>query len=324
MFELELDYIKKALGLNAVCLDWEGQRSLPLFLRASSEIGLVETGGVKFLIARPVDSGGLPDAKRAHAQLAKRTDDPVVLSLPGADARQRQALVSHSIPFISAGKQAFLPFLGAASTEWGKGKLGHPRKSKLSPKAQQTAIWGALLSKDYTLTELKNATGMSASQASEAVSELAEKGLVKRSKNGRILVVQPAGIDILLDGHMEVLSSPIVQTVAVPCSVLMESLPDAGESALAARTMLNPPGVVQKAAPRDACACLKDSEVLVGELNDEETAQVQIWRYGPLFTDRKSIDDISLALSLADSDDERIATEINSLFGKEYPWRKAR
>ena len=42
-----------------------------------------------------------------------------------------------------------------------------------------------------------------------------------------------------------------------------------------------------------------------------------------MFADSSRIDDISLALSLAAIDDERIQLEVDRMFGKEYPWQEA-
>lgn len=280
--------------------------------------------GKEFLLAQPAEAETLPELKRLHAQLATRTDIPVVVSAPEADSRQRKALVAQGVPFICAGKQASLPFLGAASTEWGKAKLEKPRKAKLTPTAQQAAIWGALHGGPYTLAELREATGMSASQASIAVEDLVARGMASRNKKGRTVTVTPINQDELLDRYMPHLSSPVLRTVFMRRDTATEVLPDAGENTLAAHSALNPPAVTQKAASRAEEKALSSLKILEGELSDDETMQVQIWKYAPLFTDADQIDSISMALSFAGNDDERIESEIDSLFGRELAWREAR
>ena len=65
---------------------------------------------------------------------------------------------------------------------------------------------------------------------------------------------------------------------------------------------------------------LSFSEVLIGEIDDNDTIELQVWTYEPLVTGGKDIDDVSLALSLADSGDERVEKELNSLFDEEDLW----
>lgn len=319
----EIRYLKNALGIEPQEREWQEAVALPLYLKSNLDISMVDDSGTAFLLARLKDEISLPGMKQAYAQLLQRTELPVVLSVPYANARQRRALVSQSIPFVCAGRQAYLPFLGMASTEWGKAKLELPKKEKLSPKAQQAAIWGAIVNKPYSLSELRLVTGMSASQASEATEELERFRLASRTKSGRSISVSPISADDLLDNSMALFSSPVVKTIAVRRVASTDSLPDAGETALAQRTSLNAPLVRQKAVARSAAKDLERHQVLEGELPDEETLGIQIWKYPPVFKGKTSIDDISLSLSLADNGDERVESEINSLFGKEYPWHEA-
>ncbi len=322
MIDADLKYLKEALGLDAVAGKWPEVGSLPLYLKSGADIDLVEAVGTSFLLVWPCEEVTLPDIKRLHAQLSKRADIPVAVSVPTADARQRKALVSQGVPFVCAGRQVSLPFLGVATTEWGKKKLEAKQKEKLTPKAQQAAIWGSIRNQSYSLAELRNATGMSASQASSAVGELVAKGLANRTKRGRETIVVPVGKKELLDEYMSCLSSPVLQVMCVESSSLVEVLPDAGESALASRSMLSSPSVRQKAVSRAAAKSLTWTEVLQGELPDSETMQVQIWKYDPLFAGADQVDDVSLALSLVNTGNERVSSEIDSLFGGEYLWQK--
>lgn len=319
----ELAYLEAALGMRSTVSTWDKTDGLPLFLRHGVEIAQVSTDGIDFLLARQEGDASLPSLKRLYSQLSDRTDIPVVVSAPWASARQRQALVSQHIPFVCAGKQAFLPFLGLASTEWGKAKLELPLGRKLAPKAQQAAIWGALNEGPYTPSELRSATGMAPSQASAAVSELVRRGLAQSTRIGRSVTIHPLRSERLLSEHMVVLSSPVLKTVTVERTRQIEDLPDAGETALSHRTMLNRPAVLCKAIDRPSQELLRGIERIRGELPDSEIATVQVWRYAPVFNGSHDIDPISLALSLADVQDERVEGEICSLFGKDYPWQEA-
>ena len=63
----------------------------------------------------------------------------------------------------------------------------------------------------------------------------------------------------------------------------------------------------------------KFEEIQLGELPNEETIRLQIWTYDPLVAGRGEIDDVSLALTLIDTEDERVIGQLNALF-KEELW----
>ena len=97
-----LIYLQEALGLSAKTKNWPGSARLPLHLRAI-EVRAVDANGFSFLLASLPTGVGLPEAKRVYSQLALRTETPVVVSFPDADARQRKALVAQGIPFVCPG-----------------------------------------------------------------------------------------------------------------------------------------------------------------------------------------------------------------------------
>ena len=315
-----LIYLQEALGLSAKTKTWPGFARLPLHLR-TIEVRAVDANGFSFLLASLPTGVGLPEAKRVYSQLALRAETPVVVSFPDADARQRKALVAQGIPFVCPGRQAFLPFMGTACTERGGARFRN-HATKMSPNAQAAAIWGAA-QELYRPYDLCRALGISASRASEAITELVDRGLARRERRERRVVVFPVAVDLLLSEHMAELSSPVSKVFFARKTPQIDYLVDAGETALAARSMLAAPGMEQKAVLRSAWRQLSDLEVADGELPDNETAMIQVWRYAPVFADSSCVDDISLALSLAAIDDERIQLEVDRMFGKEYPWQEA-
>ena len=322
MMEEALAYLRTGLGLVPYARDWDGFQSLPLFLRSSSNFLLVLVNEKAFLLAEPHEET-LPSIKRVYKQLACRVDMPIAIICPHVDARQRKTLVIQGVPFICANRQIFLPFLGVASSEWG-GRAKKVAAAVLSFRAQQAAIWGALRDAPYTLDELRAATGMNSPRASETARELADVGLVSRRKQGRILHLSPADTETLLSDYMECLSTPVVRTIIVSRNPIVQTLPFAGESALAAKTMLNAPQYEVRAVHRSKAADLKPFEIIEGELPDDQVVRVQVWKYGPVLSGCEEIDPISLALSLAEEADEWIMGELDHLFGKEYQWGKVR
>lgn len=211
--------------------------------------------------------------------------------------------------------------MGTACTERGSVRFRN-HATKMSPNAQAAAIWGAA-QEPYRPYDLCRALGISASRASEAITELVDRGLARRERRERRVFVFPVAVDLLLSEHMAELSSPVSKVFFARKTQQIDYLVDAGETALAARSMLAAPGMEQKAVLRSAWRQLSDLEVADGELPDNETAMIQVWRYAPVFADSSRVDNISLALSLAAIDDERIQLEVDRMFGKEYPWQEA-
>ena len=84
--------------------------------------------------------------------------------------------------------------------------------------------------------------------------------------------------------------------------------------------MLAVPAIVCKAVSKKGLKNLAFTEVLEGEIDDNDTIELQVWRYEPLVAGGKTIDNVSLALSLASMEDERIEKELNVLFNKENLW----
>ncbi len=116
------------------------------------------------------------------------------------------------------------------------------------------------------------------------------------------------------------LASPVNSILHVEREAALETLPDAGETALAARSMLTAPSIERKAVSRKRLKDLSFAEVLRGEIADDDTIELQVWTYEPLVAGGKDVDDVSLALSLADSGDEQIEKELNDLFDGEDLW----
>ena len=96
-------------------------------------------------------------------------------------------------------------------------------------------------------------------------------------------------------------------------------LPLAGESALSERSLLTPPIIECRALLKKTFKANKFEEIQLGELPNEETIRLQIWTYDPLVAGRGEIDDMSLALTLIDTEDERVIGQLNALF-KEELW----
>jgi DNA-binding MarR family transcriptional regulator len=311
-------YLKDTLGLQISVASWDTPASLPMFLRNAVDYSVCCCNGISFLVAHTKGEKSLPELKRIPSQLARYADLQVVLASDEIDPRQRKALVSQGIPFVVPGRQAYLPFLAlvAAAEVKRRSYEGH-----ISARAQ-AALVTLIANPDINTAEaLREMTKMSASTITRVIDELAQRGLIERGKDGRnVTIAFDKTNNALLHRAMPLLSSPVTRLLYAESNTLTTSLPDAGESALSKRSMLGRPRIAQKAVSKNALAELPFNEVLEGELEDSKTVQIQVWGYEPLVAGLAIIDDVSLALSLAPEDDERIFGQLNDLFNEENLW----
>lgn len=311
-------YLGEALGLSLSHGEWDGERLLPLFLRKAADYRLCSCAGTEFVAAVPKGEEALPALKRVVAQTRRRTDLPVALVSPDVDPRQRRALTAQGVAFVVPHRQAYLPFLALAATA----EADRRSYAGALTAGGQAALVALIANQGVSSSRaLREVTGMGASTASRAVDELARRGLIRRAKEGREVVFDyDRGKNALLKQAMPMLSSPVARTTFARRGAAVEPLPDAGTSALSSRSMLAAPPIACKAVAVRALRALALEEVLEGELPDEETVELQVWRYDPLVAGQGAVDDVSLAASLAGLADERVTGELDELFGEEGLW----
>lgn len=188
----------------------------------------------------------------------------------------------------------------------------------MAPGAQAVLVALAANPELRASEELMGVTGMPPSSVSRALDDLARRGLVGKSRNGREVVIDRIGDkNDLVKRAIGCLRSPVVRVAYARRSGQADLLPLAGESALSQRSMLAAPRIEQRAVSRRAFKELSFEEVQLGELRDEETVQIQVWAYDPLVAGGDAVDDVSLALTLVGEGDERVIGQLNELFGEE-------
>lgn len=332
-------YLHDALGLLVRAKNCDVAKRLPLFLRSAAKYQCCCADGADFVIACMPAGTSLPEIKRVQAESSRRLGVPVAVSVPELQSRQRKALVAQKVPFVVPGIQAYLPFIGMAATarknvSAGASKLVSDGEnavcaelsgaeplpigvsaSPVSTSAQASAV--CLASSPgcaATLREISERLGLSQSSVSRGISELAQRGIAHKSKSGRTVHVElPGGKIQLLTRHYAEFCSPVLRAYLVRTTPSIERLPYAGESALAIRSSMNPPRIPVRAASRLQEQGLRTRRVFDGEIPTQELTRLEVWKYGPVFNSASSIDDVSLALSLRDVDDERIQSALERL-----------
>lgn len=311
-----ISYLKEEMGLPITALEWGGTSHLPLYLAKAAKYHLCGCNGIDFIAAEIDQESSLPELKRISVQISSRTNLPVVL-VAQIDARQRKALVSQGVPFVVPGRQAFLPMLGFIVNA----RRDLSPLSKVMAPSAQAALVALVANPDLqTSEELMEITGMPSSSVSRALDDLSRRGLINKSKQARRVIIERDGSkNQLIKRAMDCLQNPTARVMYARRSKDTGFLPLAGESALSERSLLTPPKVECRALSKKALKTNKFEEIQLGELPDEETIQLQIWTYDPLVAGRGEIDDVSLALTLIDTEDERVIGQLNALF-KEELW----
>lgn len=305
--------------------------ALPQYLEALYRPYAVVVGGqaycaIETTAPEPPPPGRLVKQLRRLSELLQRDPDECCLVTDHLDAYSRRRLVQLKQPFCLPGHQLYWPALGAIQTRIRAERRPAPPGEHLSPAAQQ-ALLAILLQRialPSAITGLAKPLAVSPITASRVAAELTGAGLLQVEDEGRHRWLQSN--QPLADMWQQAqprLRDPVMRVVRVPA----EQRPPqarllAGETALAAQTMLAPPHIPTYAmAHRDWREAGRDVEVI--EHDDDGLCRIELWRYPPQrLSEGPYVDPLSLMLSLRDVDDERVTQAIRDLM-EALPWRVA-
>lgn len=251
------------------------------------------------------DTAGL---KTRHRLLEGHFHVPVVLVLPALKAYRRDRLVQLRVPFIVPGTQLFIPPFADLCERYAR----QARAEKLSAAAQATVLY-QLLKKPAVPMRL-NAWAKTLGYSPMTLTKVRDE-LVAAELCVPAATTRARGLHFLLDGRelwekaRPSLRSPVARRIWVRHHVLPPTgMVKAGMTALAELTMIEGDPL-----PTYACRSTAVEGLLNGTLFDrcenqeEANARLECWRYDPsLLVKDLIVDRLSLYLSLADSDDERI------------------
>ena len=311
---------------------------LPLFLRERYKLFSTRLFGEEAVVA--LESGDWEST--SPGQYAKFAEDLsmqlgrlVILVLPKMTADARNRMVRMSIPFIVPGSQTFLP---GRMVDLGETfpLASSKHRETFSPAAQCTLLYHLLYgSLERTpLKEIAEKTrynpakeiaikgGYSPMMITKVKNEFEAAGIARAVQHGRSMVLEfaAAGRNLWEQAKPRLLS-PVKKTVWVRWEKAESPALLAGISALSLKTMIADDRLPTYAI---AAAMLRDflSKKIFTECHyaEEATAKLELWSYFPelLGVDR-SVDPLSLYLSLQNSKDERVAQQLEKLI-EEVSW----
>lgn len=319
-------YLREILGVKAVFTPFPDLGRLPLHITESYKIAQCTLMGREFMALQGHDACPTPAAMAKHADwLHQKTGMRCLFLLETVSAYERRRLIEGRIPFLAAGQQLYLPDLGLDLREQFRTPQRHGQS--LSP-AAQVVVLACLLRRldpqsEFTGAGLADQFGYTKMTMTRALDELRQLELVecegeRRFARHRFLITGRE----LWEKARPVLRSPVKKRVYVDewfagCDF------KAGESAMEDLTMLSvPPRAIWAITSEEWKKIQKEPGLhMIPEVSkDMAHAEFEIWHYDPaLLAEKPLVDRLSLALSLAHMNDERVQISIELLLGG-VPW----
>lgn len=320
-------YLHHTLGIDTQLRPWGGATKLPYFLRDAYELRELRLLDNRALLAiyRRKTVPAITEIRNHVDKLKALAECPVLFVTDALASYDRKRLIDQKVPFIVPGNQLYLPELGIDLREYFRQRKETP-DAGLRPATQALLItallrnpWNADWQPAETLAQL----GYTAMTLSRAVKELSGAGIATICHEGRTRWLRfdtpPAQI---WEQAKPLLRSPVSRIAwAHPtASLRTQRTPLAGLSALACYSML-----AEQSRPTYAVSSVQwRTAVRAGlELLPEAlpgACQWQVWSYTPaLLPASKTVDPLSLTLTLQDDVDERIQLALDELKGH-FPW----
>jgi DNA-binding transcriptional ArsR family regulator len=320
-------YLRNSLGFTAKIRPWPGAAKLPYFLQDAFDTRELTLLGHPILLANHRRGGreGLAEVRAQLKKLKTLTSLPVIYVTEALASYERKRLVEQQVPFLVPGNQLYLPDLGIDFREYFRQTQQAPAAA-LSP-ATQALLIAALLDTpwraEWKPAEIVANLGYTPMTLSRAVRELTATGIVKLERRGRDRHLNTdRSPQEVWEQTKPLLRSPVKRTAWVrptpkwaPPKVRIT-----GMSALAQLSLLAEPAMpVYAVSPVQWKAAMKAG---VEELMEPRKGccEWQLWNYSPeLLANSRTVDPLSLTLSLQHETDERVQLALDEL-RKQFPW----
>ena len=316
-----------SLSADRVNLRPEVGKVLPLILRERFRLLHVQLFGRDWILAIEAEGwnvGGPTEYRELADRLAHALGKPVVLVLASLSSANRNRLVQMNVPFIVPGCQVFLP-VSLINLREVYPRQPHRQGKRLSPIAQTMVIFQILKGELDTLSskQVASTLGYSPMGVSKARSELEANRLCEVKRNGKEQrLVFPASAKELWGKSQRLLTSPVLKRHWVQWEARPHEAKLAGVSALSQHSGIVDDRVPNLAMRREDFRRLLEKQRLHGCPDRVEAdARIETWKYAPaLLSDGNAVDPLSLYLSLKDSPDERVQSELADMM-ENVPWR---
>jgi AcrR family transcriptional regulator len=308
-------YIEETLHVNANVALYAHSDKLPLYLRNGFDLYTATIQNVKCLLAKPKELLNLTVLRKQCGQLKKLTGLDCVLCLEGVRIYTKEKMLSEGIPFVIAGQQVYMPFLGIALAQNVIREI--PKKNRLSFSTQKlllTAIyqnWTQL-----TLTEVAKTLGISKMTVTRYFDELQALGLPMIKNEGKMRrFFWKNGRRTLWEASLPLLRNPVSLQYRLGENIVIDSAKLGGMSAVCHYSMLTDNPYTTYAVSKDAVKALKPGKLPTVPEEEEPAMVIQVMRYALDYKDAGAIDPLMAILSLADEEktDSRVEAAIEGI-----------
>lgn len=306
----------------AIVPDESAKGRLPMFLAQFYEAHRAELFGQPrtFLIfkrrATPTPAEVFGHARAATQALGQT----VVFVFRKLASYERNRLLQKQVPFVVPRSQVYLPGFFVALKEQQPSAGPRPEGEALSAPAQLAVLFHIQQpqAKDpLPLYEWARLLGYSRMTMTRACDELADTGLAAKVGRGKVVVIEfgAVGRD-LWEKALPMMLSPVSKRIHIRLrGNSPESAMDAGLTALSKLSDLAPGKEQVLAMTPSTFKAVKKGLLELVPFPEPETTTVELWRYEPalMSKDGKSVDPLSLYLSLRGTNDERVDAALNDL-----------
>ena len=238
---------------------------------------------------------------------------PVVFVFKSLATPKRNSLIVHGVPFVVPKWQLFLP----PNLHLNERPPAEKNRRKTMRPTSQAFLIRQIVCGDIegeTSGNLSKRFGYSKMTISNVMSDFGSIGLAEMKGWPRRICFKASGRK-LWDAALPYLASPV--KITIPNKLTPSHFCLAGVAALAEYTMIAPDSI-----PTYACS-LEESQnskyCIPMEYECDARSLLQVWRYNPRICGDGYVDKLSLFLSLRDSRDPRIQSELEKLL-EAMPW----
>lgn len=314
-----IDYLE-ALSGERPNLAPEKAGGLPLFLRERFDFQSIQLFGKRYVLAfekEGWDAESPGEYENIVDLIQPKFRDTVALVISQLPSYARNRMVRLGIPFIVPGSQTFLPPALIDLRERFTQPKSKKRK-KLTPAAQCLVLFHLQCQslENLALRDIAEKIGYSPIMLTKVKNELVATGACITARKGRSIVLEfTTGGRKLWETVQPVLSSPVKKSLWVhwdePCYPALT----AGLTALSKKTIMSDDRLPTYALQSTTFQANLERGLFRG-CNGQEEANLRLesWSYNPLlFGNTKTVDPLSLFLSLRDFPDERVQEQLETL-----------
>ena len=317
------DILKANFGIDCKSEEIE-IKGLPMYMLSGRKFYRIFMDEYAFLLIElpATDKFGVVALAKQLKQYCDKTGMEAAFLIGWLTKAQRDALIGRKIPFVSLPDQAYLPFLGIVLRNSFK-KAADVSIDKMMPATQSLFLY-ILYHKDNGYIVKKQAAedlSLTRTSITRSSKQLKQMDLIEEEQQGKEIRMIPlaSGRD-LYERAKDFLINPVQKRLFINENGTKSKLFLAGESMLSRHSMLGSPRYETYAAYKGSVEM--ESLELIDPLwqPDRGSMVLELWKYDPaLFAVKGEVDPVSLAMSLSESEDERVQGELEEYL-EGYEW----